>query len=87
VPYMLDVQNDFLDGLETRVVVPLWTPAAFRSGLRNLNPTLAVEGKHVVMDAAAIGAVPIGDLRRPVTNLSTQQLEIVNALDTLFGSY
>ena len=87
VPYMLDVQNDFLDGLETRVVVPLWNPTAFRSGLRNLNPTLSVDGKHVIMDSASIGAVPVGDLRRPVTNVATQQLDIVNALDTLFGSY
>jgi len=87
VPYMLDVQNDFLGGLETRVVVPLWSPTAFRSGLRNLNPLLNVEGKQVIMDAAAIGAIPSGDLRRPVTNLASQQLEIVNALDTLFGSY
>jgi len=87
VPFFLDVQNDFLGDLETRVVVPLWTATAFRRSVRSLNPELEVEGKRVVMDPAAIGAVPSSELRRPVSNLASQQLAIQDALDTLFGSY
>jgi toxin CcdB len=87
VPYFLDVQNDFLDGLDTRVVVPLWHPSAFSQAARNLNPLVDIQGKHYAMDPAAIGAVPIGELRRPVCNVSSQHLAIQNALDTLFGSY
>ncbi|MBC5766944.1 CcdB family protein [Ramlibacter albus] len=87
VPFYLDVQNDFLEGMDTRVVVPLWSPAALHRRLRGLNPELSVDGKKVVMDPAAIGAVPMADLRRPVDNLASQQLEIQDALDTLLGGY
>lgn len=87
VPYFLDVQNDFLEGLDTRVVVPLWHASAFRQAARNLNPLIDVQGRPCAMDAAAIGALPIAELRRPVCNVSSQKLAIQNALDTLFGSY
>ena len=87
IPYFLDLQNPFLEGLETRVVVPLRTPQASRGRLRNLHPELEVEGKTVIMDTAAIAAIPIGELRRPLGNLVDQQLLIQDALDTLFGSY
>ena len=36
-PYLLDVQNDYIDALTTRVVVPLRTEAAFGPRARNLN--------------------------------------------------
>ncbi|HET8748881.1 MAG TPA: CcdB family protein [Ramlibacter sp.] len=87
IPYFLDLQNQFLEGLQTRAAVPLWTPQAFRGRVRNLNPELKVEGNPVVMDTAAIAAIPTGELRRPVANLADQRLAIQNALDTLFGSY
>ena len=87
IPYMLDVQNDFLGILETRVVVPLYASQRFNARVRNLNPEFEVAGKPVVMDTASIGAVPIGELRRPVANLAGAQLDIQDALDTLFGSY
>ena len=86
IPYFLDLQNGFLEGLETRVAAPLWAASAFHARLRNLHPELTVEGKKVVMDAAAIAAIPIADLRRPVANLADQRLAIQDALDTLFGS-
>ncbi|SFN36596.1 CcdB family protein [Variovorax sp. OV329] len=87
VPYMLDVQNDFLSILETRVVVPLYASQRFNSRVRNLNPEFEVAGKPVVMDTASIGAVPTGELRRPIASLAGRQLDIQDALDTLFGSY
>ena len=87
IPYFLDLQNDFLDGLETRVVVPLWAPQALKGRLRNLHPELQVEGKTVIMDTAAIAAIPRGELRRPLASLGGQRLLIQDALDTLFGSY
>jgi toxin CcdB len=87
VPYLLDVQNDFLGKMETRVVVPLWATANFGQPLRDLNPELSVEQRAVVMDTAGIGTIPSTELRRAVANLGNQQLDIMNALDTLFGSY
>jgi hypothetical protein len=55
--------------------------------MRTLNAELRVAGKEVVMDTASIGAVPATELRRPVANLSDQQLSIQDALDALFAGY
>lgn len=86
VPYWLDVQNTFIE-VETRVVVPLHTAGRFNGRIRDLNPELVVQGKNVVMNTSALGAVPTTDLRAPVTNLIMQQNIIQEALDTLFGGY
>jgi toxin CcdB len=86
VPFWLDVQNTFIE-VDTRVVVPLHAANRFRTLVRNLNPVLVVEGRNVVMNTSALGAVPITDLHRPVGNLKAQQVDIQEALDTLLGGY
>lgn len=86
-PYLLDVQNDYIEGLETRVVLPVRAAMLFGRPMRDLNPLLEIDGAAVVLDAAAIAAFPSAELRSPVTNLRAQADVIVNALDTLFGSY
>ncbi|MFT4195407.1 CcdB family protein [Ottowia sp.] len=87
VPFFLDVQNDFLGGLHTRVMVPLYAGARFSVRIKNMNPELQAAGKAVVMDTASIGALPTAELRRPVDNFARYQVEIQDALDTLFGAY
>lgn len=87
VPFFLDVQNEFLEKLNTRVVVPLYLQGRFDVRVRNLNPELRAAGKPVVMDTASIGALPHGELRRPIDNLAHSRDAIQDALDTLFGSY
>lgn len=86
VPYLLDVQNTFVE-VDTRVVVPLVEPRNLDRPVRDLNPELRVSGEPFVMHTAAIGAVPTSELRRAVVNLMDQQLPIQHALDTLFGGY
>ena len=86
IPFWLDVQNTFIE-VDTRVVVPLHAAGRFHERVRDLNPELVVEGKNVIMNTSALGAVPATDLRRPVTNLSAHQILIQEALDTLLGGY
>lgn len=86
-PYLLDVQNEFIDGLATRVVIPLRTSAAFGPRASDLNPLLQAQGAELVLDTAALGAIALAELRRPVDNLRPQQAAIAEALDALFGAY
>lgn len=86
-PYFMDVQNNHIDDLATRAVVPLRRETAFGPRARNLNPLLSVGGDNVVMDTAALGAVPVSELRKPVAHLGTHRAEVQEALDTLFGAY
>jgi toxin CcdB len=87
VPFLLDVQNNFLDIIDTKMVIPLHTSLDFPNRVRDLNPVFDIQGQTVVLNTAAMGAVPTHALRHPVTNLSAQQLNITSALDTLFGGY
>jgi toxin CcdB len=86
-PFLLDVQNSYIDPLESRVVIPLRDATLFRVRMRDLNPMFEIAGKAVVLDSAAIAAFPAGELRRPVTDLVAQRDEIVAAMDTLFGGF
>lgn len=86
-PYFLDVQNDYIDRLDTRVVIPLRHESAFGPRARDLNPLLQVNGHPVVADTAALGAVPRAELRKPVARLQDAREPVQAALDTLFGSY
>ncbi|AOG23044.1 CcdB family protein [Acidovorax sp. RAC01] len=86
-PFLLDVQNEYISGLHTRAVLPLRRAERVAIPLRDLNPALEVDGVAVILDAAAIGAVPLSLLKSPVANLRAQADLITNALDALFGGY
>lgn len=86
VPYFLDVQNTFIE-VGTRVVIPLHNIAKFSGAVRDLNPEIQVHGNQVILNTAALGAVPDTELRQPVANLAQHQALIQGALDTLFGGY
>lgn len=86
-PYFVDVQNDFIDGLETRVVIPLRRETVFGPRARGLHPLLTLGDERLVLDTAAIGAVPTTELRKAVTSLREARADVQEALDTLFGSY
>lgn len=87
IPFFLDIQNDHVKGLQSRVVVPLWQTDSLPDKLAELNPEFEFQGLTVVMDTPSLGAVPVAALQRVVGNLADQQWRIQNALDTLFGGY
>lgn len=86
-PFLLDVQNDYIDTLGTRVVMPLRKVAAFGPRARHLNPVVTVADEELVLDAASLGAVPTRLLRKAVANLRVERGRIQDALDTVFGSF
>jgi toxin CcdB len=86
-PYVLDVQNDHLGPIGSRVVIPLRTAKGFGPMARGLNPAIDVDGKSVVLDTASIASVNAALLKKVVGRADRQRLEVSDALDTLFGSY
>jgi toxin CcdB len=86
-PFYVDVQNDFINTLSSRVVVPLRREAQFGPRARDLNPLLQVGDVAVVLDTAALGAVPSSELRAPVASLRGERQALQEALDALFGGY
>lgn len=86
-PFFLDVQNDHISGLGTRIIIPLRREADFGARAQRLNPLVLVGDEAVVLDTAALGAVPLNLLKRPLVNLRAQRDDITTALDTVFGAY
>lgn len=86
-PYVVDVQNDSINALTTRVVIPLHREAAFGARARNLNPLVTVAAENVVLDTAALAAVALSELKKPVATLRESSALVQEALDTLFGAY
>ncbi|HYU32462.1 MAG TPA: CcdB family protein [Thermoanaerobaculia bacterium] len=84
VPFLLDIQNDLLDDLETRGVVPL-CPLALMKGktLRTLMPVLDIEGERFVMLTPQLAGIPKGELGAPVTRVEQYRFEIIAAIDFL----
>lgn len=85
--WLLDVQADLLDGLNTRVVVPLLPPAEAPRPARRLNPVFSIDGQKAVMVTQFLSAVPAGLLRQSVGSVADRADEVTAALDMLFSGY
>lgn len=89
VPYLLDVQSDLLQGLNTRVVIPLRRRDRFPANQipQRLTPILKIEGVDCLLETSKLAAVPLRLLKHPIQQLNTEQAVIVGALDFLFHGF
>jgi toxin CcdB len=88
-PYLLDVQSALLDGLDTRIVIPLRRVDQFPAVnfAKDLTPIFDIEGVSCFLETPKLAAVPTRLLKNHVMSLSDQQSLISNALDRLFHGY
>jgi toxin CcdB len=88
-PYLLDVQSNLLDDLDSRMVIPLRLAETFpRVKLpAQLLPLFMVQGQQVLLETPKMAAVPRRILRAPVTSLAHEQAAITAALVFLFQGY
>lgn len=84
IPFLLDVQHDLLDDLETRVVIPLRPLSAIKGkALRPLMPVLEVEGERFVLLTPQMAGIPKSELGAPVIRVEHYRSEIIAAIDFL----
>lgn len=83
VPFLLDVQSDFLSGFSTRVVVPLAPAQSVGKSAQRLHPQFQIDGVNMVMMTELLAAVPKAALGAVVMSVAQQRDEIVDALDFL----
>lgn len=84
IPFLLDVQSDFLELLETRMIVPLRRADQFGKTIEHLNPIVVHDGTALVLDTASMASVPQAELKRAVGNNQDLRIDVENALDFLF---
>jgi len=85
--YLLDVQTDLLDGLNTRIVVPVLAEGVAPTPARLLNPGFDIEGERHYLMTQFMASVPAASLRSPVANLSDRSDDVTRALDMIFQGY
>lgn len=87
IPYLLNVQNDLLDNLATRVVVPLVAAPAAGKAAKHLNPQFEIQRTPVLMSTAELAGVNLHLLGEKVGSLKEQRNEIIAALDFLITGF
>ncbi|MBV6307358.1 CcdB family protein [Candidimonas humi] len=85
--YLLDVQADILQPLNTRAVVPLVPLSAGPKSAKTLNPVFDIDGEPHAMVTQYIAAVPVSELQNPVCSLRQLHDDIVGAIDFLFHGF
>ena len=85
--HLLDVQNDLLEGLNVRAVVPLLPRDDAPVAASRLNPVFDIDGAAHVMMTQYIAAVPVSLLKAPVGDLSHRFDAVTSALDMLFHGF
>ena len=86
-PFVLDVQNDHLNGVETRIVIPLRDSQVHGARLERVHPAFTIAGRDVVLDTPTMATFPRSWLHTPVSSLRAQRATIQDALDALFDAY
>jgi toxin CcdB len=81
--FLLDVQADLIQKLNTRVVVPLISLDAAPAVADRLNPLFNVQGIQVSMLTQFIAAVPSTELTSLVASLDSESDSIFSAIDFL----
>lgn len=84
IPYLLDLQADLLELLNTRVVAPLHAQASISAPISHLNPVLEIGGNKLVLSTAELAAVSKGMLGEPVGSARNYRDEVIASLDFVF---
>ena len=84
VPYLLDVQNDILDSINTRVVIPL---VKDKNDFKGLTKEFVIKNQKVYLTTSQMGAVKKNELKTKITTLINQKEEIKNSIDFLIYGF
>nr|VFJ77056.1 MAG: toxin CcdB [Candidatus Kentron sp. FW] len=83
-PYVVDVQNNLLDSLNSRLVIPLTSYGHWGDlNISNLCPIITIDDVRYVLLTHQMTTVPVSALKTPVTSLDHYRDDIVSAIDFL----
>lgn len=85
--YLLDVQADALEHLNTRMVVPLLPARRAPKPARTLNPVFRIGTVDYLMATQYMAAVPARVLQHSPFSLAQRRDEIVAAVDLLLQGF
>lgn len=81
-PFILDIQNELIADIATRIVVPLGRAEYFsREEMKGLTPKIEFEGSDLLIMTPQIASLPTKVLKEPIGTLLHMRDEIISALD------
>jgi toxin CcdB len=81
-PFLVDIQSDLLEDLQTRVVIPLTKAAALaRKPLTHVMPALSFDGEDYVLMTPQLAGIARSELGAPAGSLAGQRQAILAAMD------
>lgn len=87
-PFLVDVQNDLLSDLNTRVVIPMCLLKAMENkSISYLSPVFEIKGSQYILLTPQLAGIPTRELGSPVCDLSEFRHQFINALDFLFTGF
>ena len=84
VPYLMDLQDEIIDVLSTRVVAPLVAVEEVSKRMKILNPVIRIEGVDYILMTHLLAAIPASTLKNKINSAVLQRDEIIASLDFLF---
>ena len=86
MPYMVNVQSNLLDGLSTRLMMPLVRPSVVPAFIpQNLCPRADFEGERLHLLAQLVSPFRTRDLGKCLGNVASRASDIVAALDAVIS--
>lgn len=87
-PFLVDVQSDLLEDLQTRVVIPLSRAAALtKKPVGQLTPILQFDGEAYVLMTPELAGIARSDLGPPAGSLADSRDAILAAMDFLLTGF
>lgn len=88
IPFLLDIQNEILSSMDTRVVVPLYLKGATTlHPISRLTPVVTFQNKTYIAMVPELAGVARRSLGTRAGDLSNTRAEIIAALDLLFTGF
>ena len=85
IRYVVVIQSDLLDGLATRLTIPLAVIDVATKVPTALCPVIVVNGERLHALAHYAAPLPAKLLRRPVDNVAAQSSALVSAMDAVLS--
>jgi len=87
-PYLIDVQSNILDQLETRLVIPLILKSNFGHNIiKYLTPILTINNQEYIVLTPQIAAINKKILGKTIDNCINYRTDIVSSVDFLITGF
>ena len=85
-PYFIDIQNSLLNGLNSRLVIPLSKQTSLNNiAAKKLCPVLQINNESFVLLTHQMTTVPVSILKTKVISLESHRYEITDAIDFIIS--